>query len=181
MTVAGIILAAGASRRMGRPKALLEYAGETFLARLTRLLGEHCERVIVVGAPDSPYAVDVVNPEPERGMLSSLQCGLRALPPEAEAVLWTLVDLPAVSAATIAALAGARPGDRLRIPRFQGRRGHPVWMHRSLELELFTESESAKNVIRRHESETTYVDVDDPGVIMDADTPEEYLALSQRS
>ncbi|HXF27317.1 MAG TPA: NTP transferase domain-containing protein, partial [Bryobacteraceae bacterium] len=83
--ICGLILAAGASRRMGTSKALLTVGGETFLDRLIGLLSVVCEPVIVVTGHDALQAKDgmfVTNPEPERGMLSSLQCGLRAVPAE---------------------------------------------------------------------------------------------------
>ena len=88
--IAGIILSAGASRRMGTPKALLQLNDETFLDRLIRLFSEVCSPVIVVlgdqadqirsGIRRGSEARFVVNPDPERGMLSSLQCGLRSGP-----------------------------------------------------------------------------------------------------
>ena len=86
-SIAGVILAAGASSRMGQPKALLEYKGETFLHRLAGMLDEVCGRVVVVLGYDAERvraavpagAETTVNPAPERGMLSSLQCGLRAV------------------------------------------------------------------------------------------------------
>jgi CTP:molybdopterin cytidylyltransferase MocA len=86
-SIAGVILAAGASSRMGQPKALLEYKGETFLHRLAGMLDEVCGRVVVVLGYDEERvraavpegAETTVNPAPERGMLSSLQCGLRAV------------------------------------------------------------------------------------------------------
>ena len=135
MNPAGLILAAGESRRMGAPKALLEYQGETFLSRLVRLFAARCSPVIVVlgsvpGMPVPFPARAVVNADWRDGQTSSMQCGLRAVPPEADGVLFTLVDHPAVEPATIDALLGA--SGRLRIPRFEGRRGHPVWFSREL-------------------------------------------------
>jgi molybdenum cofactor cytidylyltransferase len=177
MSFSGIILAAGSSRRMGQPKALLTYRGETFLERLKRLFGTVCSEVVVVGSPDSPFAADVLNPEPERGMLSSLQCGLRAVGGEAEAVLFTPVDSPAVEAATLAILAGGWGGELLRIPRHAGRRGHPVMMARRMVGEFLAETKTPREVIVRHEADVVYVDVDDAGILSDADTPLEYQKL----
>jgi CTP:molybdopterin cytidylyltransferase MocA len=108
---------------MGSPKALLEYRGETFLDRLIRLFAARCSPVIVtlgahaeeVRKRASQPAFFVLNPDFERGQITSMQCGLRVLPPEAGAVLFTLVDHPAVSSETLTALT-SRPGHRLVWP-----------------------------------------------------------------
>src|SRR5205807_144871 len=107
-----IILAAGASSRMGSPKALLEYRGETFINRLVRVLSDVCDPVIValghhariIEAGTRGHARFVVNPDPDRGQLSSLQTALQALPAEAEAFLFVPVDCPSVEPETVALL-----------------------------------------------------------------------------
>jgi len=126
----GLILAAGESRRMGSPKPLLQFQGETFLDRLIGLFSRRCSPVIVVlgahretvraGLRRAGEAVIVENPDFARGQLSSMQCGLRVVPAEAESVLFTLVDHPAITPATIDALLDA-PGAPLAIARFSPR------------------------------------------------------------
>ena len=180
MNCTGIILAGGASTRMGTPKALLLYEGETFLARLRRLMGAVCRDVLVVGPPDAPFRADVVNPHPERGMLSSLQCGLRVVPIIADAIAFTLVDLPSISEATLHTIVREWSGELLRIPRYGGRRGHPVVMSQALVEEFLAESGTPKDVIARHTPETVYVDVEDAGVVADVDTREDYDRLIGR-
>jgi molybdenum cofactor cytidylyltransferase len=101
-----IILAAGASSRMGRPKPLLELDGETFLDRLIGRFYGICAPIVVVlgyeadriraGIRNAGDVEFVINPSPERGMLSSLQCGLASLPGDAAAVLFTPADLPSI-------------------------------------------------------------------------------------
>ena len=177
MPVAALILAAGASSRMGAPKALLDYRGETFVDRLRRLFAAHCGQVLVVGAPSSPFAVDVVNPHPERGMLSSLQAGLAAVAPGVDAALFTLVDQPAIDESTVGTMVQGWGGEVLRIPRFEGRRGHPVLVARALFHEFLACEGTPRDVVSRHESEIVYVDVDDPGILLDADTPHDYQKL----
>ena len=100
--IAGIILAAGASSRMGTPKALLDYRGETFVGRLVRVLGACCKPVIVVLGYHAdairqqvPATANIViNPDPSRGQLSSLQTGLAELPADADGFAFIPVDSP---------------------------------------------------------------------------------------
>jgi molybdenum cofactor cytidylyltransferase len=179
---AGLILAAGESRRMGAPKALLDYRGETFLNRLVRVFAERCSPVIVVlgAVPDIPAAtpaLTVVNRNWRDGQTSSMQCGLRAVPAEAEGVLFTLVDHPAVAPATVDALLSASGG--LRIPRFEGQRGHPIWFSHELIAELLDvpPGGAARDVVRARYGEATFVDVDDAGILADIDDRAAYDAL----
>ena len=178
MKVHGIILAAGFSSRMGRTKALLDYQGETFVDRVRRTLRPYCDKVFVVGAPGAEFA-DVVNPDPARGMLSSLQCGLTALPADTEGVFFTLVDLPAIEVSTVKLLAEASRQARLVIPQFEGKNGHPVFVARGLFDEFLSADSTAtpKTVIARHAPEILYVNCADPGIVRDADTPAEYREL----
>ena len=195
--IAGIILAAGASSRMGSPKALLEYRGESFIQRLVRVLSPVCDRVIVVlgyhaaairpGLPGA--AVVAINPAPERGQLSSLQTALAALPSDAEGFLFTPVDSPAVEIETVERLADEfrrrDPATLLVIPRIQTptgpKRGHPVFAARAIAEELLAlpPTAMANEVIHGHIPQTVYVDVNDPGILTDIDDREAYRRLSE--
>jgi molybdenum cofactor cytidylyltransferase len=193
--IAGVILAAGASSRMGMPKALLDYRGETFVARLARVLGMQCKPVIAVLG----YHVDairprlgqgvqaVVNPDPSRGQLSSLQTALGALPAEADGFAFIPVDCPAVEADTVEKLAQAflrRASSTLFvIPRKSGRRGHPVFAARSIadELLVLPPTSEAREVVHAHVDRTEYVDVDDSGIFADVDDPEAYRRLKEQA
>jgi len=187
VSAAGLILAAGESVRMGFPKALLTYRGQTFLDTLAGLLGARCSPVIVVlgAAADQVRAraacaaTFVVNPDFSRGQTSSMQCGLRAVPADAEGVLFTLVDHPAVAPATIDALL-AGPPSLLRVPRYRGRRGHPVWFSRTLipEFLALADTGAARDVVRAHACKTRFLDLDDPGIVADIDTPDAYRGLT---
>jgi len=184
---AGLILAAGESRRMGFPKALLRYREETFLDRLAGLFVARCSPVIVVLGAEAERirasvhsaATFVVNPAWARGQTTSMQCGLRAVPREADGVLFTLVDHPAVARATIDALLAGSPAALVRVPRYQGRRGHPIWFSRELIQEFLAlpETGAARDVVRGHAAETEFLDVDDPGILADIDDPEAYRGL----
>lgn len=185
--IAAVILAAGASTRMRRPKPLLEIEGETFLDRLIALFSASCRPVIVVlgygaeavlGGIQRAGQVDVaVNPAPDRGMLSSLQCGLQRVPASAAAVLFTPVDYPAIQSRTVEALVESQAG--VAIPVHEGRRGHPVRISSDLVREILSLPVDAKasDVIHRHASATAFIPVDDPGAVNDIDTPEDYTAL----
>jgi len=184
---AGLILAAGESRRMGSPKALLPYQGESFLDRLVGLFAARLNSVIVVlgaGAEEirshaARAATFVVNADYRTGQTSSLQCGLRALPPDAGGVLFTLVDHPAVAPATLDALLAGAPGALVRVPRYQGRRGHPVWFSREIVPEFLAlePAAAARDVVRAHAAETRFLDLDDPGITADIDDPAAYRSL----
>ncbi len=194
--VAGLILAAGESRRMGSPKALLPYRGATFLDTLVDLLSARCSPVIVVlGAHADeiraskwhrPPSVTVVyNENYLSGQTSSLQAGLRAVPADSDGVLFTLVDHPAVSRETIDALL-TPPLPLIRVPRIGAERGHPVWFRRDLipEFLALPVTGAANQVVRAHRSETEFLDVSDPGIVADIDDPAAYqnlLASSIRS
>ena len=74
---------------------------------------------------------------------------------------------------------GADRAPLLRVPRFQGRRGHPIWFSPALIPEFLAEpvGSSARDVVRRHEAETEYLDLDDPGILADIDDPAAYRSL----
>ena len=224
----GVLLAAGASKRMGRPKALVATNDGSFISHGIRTLWRTCDRVVVVLGADAPrirgrterefvalvgagrLALDladakrqslladpsserlevrfVVNRAWRRGMLSSVREGLRAaLSAHPEAVLVAPVDHPAVRPGTvadlgrvlIAALAACRtPRARARfsyalVPRFRGRRGHPVALSPALARAVAGDSEAVdlSDAIRRHARLVGYLDVSDAGVVRNRNTP----------
>jgi molybdenum cofactor cytidylyltransferase len=173
---------------MGFPKALLRYRDETFLDRLAGLFAARCSPVIAVLGAEAeriragahPSATFVMNPDWARGQTTSMQCGLRAVPPEAEGVLFTLVDHPAVEAATIDVLLAEPRAALVRVPRYHGRRGHPIWFSRALipEFLALAETGAARDVVRGHAAQTEFLDVDAPGILADIDDPEAYRGLT---
>ncbi len=177
---------------MGFPKALLPYRGESFLDRTVGMLAACCAPVIVVlgaGAEEIRAqarrpATFVLNPNYRRGQTSSMQAGLRALPAESAGVLFTLVDHPAVAPETIASLtAESEPGVLVRVPRYRGKRGHPIWFSSALAQEFLALAEdgAAREVVRRHAAETRFLDVDDAGILADIDDRDSYRALVEAS
>jgi molybdenum cofactor cytidylyltransferase len=187
VSVAGVILAAGESRRMGSPKALLRYREESFLDTLIGLFSARCNPVIVVLGAHAGQIRDgakraatfVVNAGYQSGQTSSMQCGLRALPPDAEGVLFTLVDHPAVNSATLDLLLAA-PRPLVRVPRYRDQRGHPIWFARELVPEFLAlpPDGAAREIVRAHVADTQFIDVDDSGVRADIDDPAAYARLT---
>jgi molybdenum cofactor cytidylyltransferase len=194
--MAGLILAAGESRRMGRDKALLPYHGRTFLETIIAgLSAAGIEKIIVVlghHAEEIQRAVNlltvrvVVNPEYARGQTSSLQCGIAAAAEDApEAVILCLVDHPAISIEVIAKLRTCFASTRAPaiIPTYQGQRGHPVILSQALfpELLALAPEEPANTVIRKYRAATEFVEVADPGILLDVDDLAAYGRLIEES
>jgi molybdenum cofactor cytidylyltransferase len=190
--IAGIILAAGASSRMGTPKALLDYRGETFLDRLIRVVGSQCDPVIVtlgyhadqIRTGVRGHTRFVVNPDPARGQLSSLQTALAEVPMDMEGILFMPVDCPAVEPETVQRIVDAFESLKkylLVIPQYEGRHGHPVCARRELigELLALPPAAQAKEVVRRHVDRTLFLDVGDAGVLGDIDDPAAYRMLRE--
>jgi molybdenum cofactor cytidylyltransferase len=190
---AGVILAAGASSRMGRDKALLPWQNGTFLSEAIRALQPATELVIVVAganadslAPivNAQAAFLVVNPDPQRGQFSSLQVGLQeVLNRGRDAAIVTLVDRPAAALATIqqikAAFAASDDQTWAIVPEYGGKHGHPIIVGREM-IEAFLRApaaSTARDVEHARQPHVGYFPVDDPLVAMNVDTPEEFERL----
>lgn len=186
--IPAVIPAAGRSQRMGAPKALLNAGGRSFLARILATLrqGGADPLLVVVRDTESPLAREardhggqvVLNPDPSIGPVSSLQSGLRLLPGSAPAVLFAPVDHPLFSVTTVETLIEGflSTGAPLVVPAFEGWRGHPVLFGRTLFPELLEKNlpEGARTVVRRYLDERLQLSVDDPGILADIDTQEDY-------
>ena len=191
-----VILAAGASTRMGRPKAALPIRdrADTFLSRLIRsFLAAGLPDIVVVSgaAPDevraaaAPFSRRVRfahNVDWRRGQLSSLLVGLNQAPVESlEAILTALVDVPLVSPDTVRAVVHAWRRSRAAIvrPARGEEHGHPVIFDRAVfdELRITDSAVGAKAVVRAHAHEILNVPIEDPGAYFDVDTPEDYDRL----
>ena len=186
--VVAVVLAAGAGRRIGGPKALLPIGGTTFLARVARALdrpgvaavvaviGHGARRV--VADPGLPREVAlVVNPRPDDGMLGSVILGIDAAEARgAEAVLLHPVDHPFVSPATTdLVLAALAAGARIAVPSYAGRRGHPGGFARAAWAALREASpgRGARAVLTDRPEWLVHVPGDE-GCVAGIDTPEDY-------
>ncbi|MBV8771705.1 MAG: nucleotidyltransferase family protein [Deltaproteobacteria bacterium] len=186
--IEGVLLAAGESRRMGFPKPLLHLAdGETFLAhtatamltvvgRLVIVLGAH-RRAVEAAVPADRRISVVENSRYVLGQLSSIKVGIQQVSAMADAALVHLVDHPTVRESTFQQLQDEfESGDKpIVVTRFQNRRGHPVIFGRSIFPELLDASEAvgARMVVNAAPERVGYSDVNDPGVLLDLDTPED--------
>lgn len=193
MKIAALILAAGESKRMGRPKALLPVRNTTFVQHLIALMAPYCDPIVVVlGHNPDPIrlaigetATVVINSNFRLGQFSSMQRGLAVLPADVEGIVFTLVDNPDPSPSTIEALISLEAP--ISIPLYYGRKGHPVFFRKDVIAEFMALSpdSQANLVARRHAMETRLVPVDDPAILEDIDDAEalrhfrERLASSQ--
>jgi molybdenum cofactor cytidylyltransferase len=198
---AGVILAAGESSRMGRDKALLPWppphngvstTQETFLSAAIRSLFSTDFVLVVAGKNENALAPVVyangasmiVNPDPDRGQFSSLQVGVReVLNRGRDGAIITLVDRPPASSATIDVLRqayeAAAPDVWAVVPDFSGKHGHPFAVGREM-IEAFLQAPAAataREVEHRLQSHIQYVAVDDPNVVLNVNTPDEYTKL----
>ncbi len=187
--IAAILVAAGQSRRMGQPKMLLPWGSLTVIEQvITIFLNAGVEEIVVVtgGARGrvekaiAPYPVKrIYNKDYENGeMLSSLQCGLKAMPDQVQATLIGLGDQPQVQERSVRCICEAyrESKSQLVVPSFQMRRGHPWLVARSLWKELLQmkSSESPRDFLNRHASQIHYVEANTSSILADLDTPEDY-------
>ncbi len=228
MSLSAIILAAGFSSRMGRPKALLKWKGKTFLENICEnLIKADVENIVIVtnssidkecrlmkpfragqngssnplssrmsrskhreGVAQSAGVCNlptfapsnlcfertfVINPNPEHGMLSSFRCGLRTLDLLNTNVMLCLTDHPAVKAETYKSLIENAKKNKIIIPKYNDRRGHPVIFGADFISELLENDcpEGARSIVRAHSESVKEIYVDDSGILLDIDTPED--------
>jgi CTP:molybdopterin cytidylyltransferase MocA len=175
--VTGIVLAAGAGRRLGRPKADVELGGQRLVDRaVATLRAGGCTEVLAVLRPGQAAAADartVVNPEPDSGMGSSLRCALAGLDSDACVVL--LADLVGVRPDEVAAVIERyQAGAGIVAVRRAGRRSHPVLVGRRWYAEFAaaaTGDQGGRKFFDRHADDTSFLDYPDP--IEDIDTAED--------
>lgn len=191
MFVSGVILAAGRSARLGRPKQLLPLAGRPLLAHVVAhaLASTLDETILVLGHEASRIAAaigeagqrTVVNPAYAAGQSTSVRAGLAALAPEASAALFLLGDQPAVTPDIVDTLLAAYRTDPapIVVPSYGGQRGNPVLFDRQLfpELEQVTGDEGARAVVRAHVTDVRLVPVPGDAPPQDVDTEADYARL----
>ena len=187
--IAAIVLAAGMSRRMGKPKLLLKLNGETIIEHIVKELQQSDVDSIVVVLGHNPqqlmdllsnYSVKIVlNKNYKEGMTSSFKTGLREVKDTADAALLVLGDQPFISHRLINKLIAAykeSQGTKIVSPIYQGKKGHPVLFDKSLfdEILALPPDKYIRDVIHNHYTEIVTVPWD-KGIILDVDTPEDYI------
>ena len=184
-----IILAAGESKRMGSPKMLLPFHGGTMLERvISNVRASAVNKILVVLGSDNDKVLTLVerssanhcmNENYTNGMLSSVKCGFRSLPQNFRAVLIFQGDQPLISPDTINNVIKAHQtsGKEILIPIFEGKRGHPLMVGKKFrkEIETMESDQGLKALSARHPEEVFEVETDDPGILKDFDTYDEYL------
>ena len=183
-----VVTAAGSAERFGGKKLLAPVDGEPLLDRTIRSLldGGVSEVIVVVGADaraelerdvnalNDPLVRPVENPDPSRGMFSSIQEGVRTA--QGDVLLVLPGDMPFVQPATVRQVLDVWTLRRgIVSPRFNGKRGHPVAMPLALRDEIAATEPTSNlhEVIKKHLDERTDVDVDDQGIVRDVDRPED--------
>jgi len=176
---------------MGRPKALLEVEGVTFLRRVVRSLADGgCDPVLVVVADASDDiaaearaagATLLTNPDPGEGPITSLRLAIGSLADDVDAIAYLPVDHPLVRPDSVAGLLSAAraSGSTLALPMYGEKRGHPAIFDRALFGELLDpELEGgARTIVHRHLASALLIPSDDRGVIADIDTPDDYESV----
>jgi molybdenum cofactor cytidylyltransferase len=187
--IAGIVLAAGLARRMGRQKLLLPLAGKAIVRAAVEGLARHVDEMVVVTGYEAAAVEEVLagmpvrfvrNPHPEEGQASSIAVGARALRPSTEAVVVALGDQPTLPDAVVPGLIEAwrRTASPVVAPRYRGTQANPVLFGAVVIPELcrLTGDGGARPVVHARPERVAWVDFDLP-VPADVDTPEDHARL----
>jgi molybdenum cofactor cytidylyltransferase len=188
--IVAVVLSAGESSRMGRPKALLPIGNQNFIERIVAALKQSkAGRILVVlghNADEMRQQIEhlgidiVINPQYKKGQLSSLQSAIRSIEKDddCDGLLVHLVDHPYIDVRLVDLMIQRfyKTKRLIVVPRHHGKRGHPVIFSRELFGELLTApiDEGAKAVVNAHRQETLEIEWQDEGITVDIDTPELY-------
>ena len=183
-----IVLAAGMSRRMGAQKVLLPFGGKTVISHIVdQIAGSVVDKIIVVAGRESDKVKEqlsgrdvstVINPDCGAEMLSSVRCGIRALPEECRCVLVALGDQPGITTGLIDEMVNAfkAAGKGIVAPVCQGKRGHPILFSSRYGNEILTRYEDIglRGLAETHADDVFELNVSSTAVLCDMDWPEDY-------
>ncbi|MBU4372347.1 MAG: molybdenum cofactor cytidylyltransferase [Proteobacteria bacterium] len=195
--ISAILLAAGESKRMGRPKQMLAWQGKTLLRQVLENLirSDAGEIILVLGHEAEAISKSltesqikiVINPDYKQGMASSLRHGLLAMDPESEAFLVLLADQPDIGPEImnrmIREFKQANPRRGIVRPVYRGLRGHPVligvrYLQEALQLQGDV---GARQILANHPEDILEIEVNQDGILKDIDTPEAYRKYLKRA
>ena len=192
--ICAIVLAAGRSSRMGLQKLLLPFAGKTVITYIVDqlLAGDLDKMYVVVGheperiaeqLSDRPVNI-VTNPNYDSGMLSSVRCGFKALPPDCDAALIALGDQPGITSKLVDDMVRSfnKTDKGILVPVHDGKRGHPILAAKKYKEEILTchDDIGLRGLMHAHPDDIFELSVSTSSVLFDIDYPEDYLReLSQ--
>ena len=190
-----IILAAGSSIRMGSQKLLLPYHDSTMIETvIDNVLGSRIDKVMVVLGSDSDKITRTIgqkpveiciNPQPEKGMLSSVLCGFKAIPEEANAALVYLGDQPNIPPGITNMILEAYNEDLhgIVIPVYNHRRGHPLLVDLKYRRDIYKLDleQGLRSLMHLFPDDVQEVEVDEPGILVDIDTREDYSNATKQN
>jgi molybdenum cofactor cytidylyltransferase len=183
-----IVLAGGESRRMGTPKMLLPFRGSTMLGRvIDNVTASRIDHTLVVLGVEKDRIGELLNKRPVRvcynanyieGMLSSVKCGIKHLPENCRAFLVFQGDQPLILPSTTDKLIDAylESGKGIMMPVYNNRKGHPLLIDSRFiaNVEQLDNNHGLRALAEKMPGEVSAIDVDDPGILRDFDTPEDY-------
>lgn len=183
-----MILAAGESKRMGKPKLLLPFGEKTIIETvIENVIKSKVEKILVVLGSNrdkiekkiKTFPVEIaVNPNFRRGMLSSVQSGFQALPENTQAVLVVLGDQPAISSSVINKIIDAfkKTGKGIVLPVYKNERGHPVLIDIKYrgEVENLNPDLGLRSLVYNHPEDILEVEVETQNILQDIDYKEDY-------
>ena len=192
--IAAVILAAGGSTRFGQPKQMLDWNGQPLVTHITDIaLKARLDPIIVTLGHQAKQIKPLVDSRPvdtvmnwrwQEGLSTSLQAGLAALPPNVDAAIFIQSDQPLITPDLISHLIAQyeQTGASIVVPRHAGLCGSPVLFSRELFAELagVTGDVGGRHVIGRHAEVTAYVETENPDILEDIDTPDDYLRLLKK-
>ena len=192
--VAGLVMAAGRSSRMGANKLLMDDNGKPIIARVVEhaLAADLAEIVVVAGHQETDVRAALAGqnvrivpcPEYADGMSASLRCGLKALTADTDAALILLGDMPRVGTGLLRRMIAAfnpTEGRAIIVPAFRGKRGNPVLWDRRFFAEMMElhGDVGARHLIGEHAELVTEIEAENAAIFLDIDTPEAYRGLKQ--
>ncbi len=193
-SIAAVVLAAGGSTRMGQPKLLLDWRGEPLIHWPVKAALDAGLSPVIVVTGAAAEAVErslsglevklVHNPDWKKGQSTSVRCGIEALPETTEAVIFLLGDQPQLPVSFLEKMVAAYRSNAqsfsIFISAFQGRRGNPVLFDKSVFQELRSLEGDAGGRLIFSKHPLYLIPVEDPGMLLDIDSPEDYENLVKK-